>query len=366
MFRLKYINGAVNQNEIYTFNNFPRQHSVFVFCAEFYVLWRLCGLFAIKKGLVFWILVFISSIALVGAVILQHSFDNIASKIIFAAATDWYGVLWLLFSTLIVYEAARLFFKINPSAAGIGILIIAAIATIYSMVNAQLIYIKKLTIPGNIDCNIVQMSDIHLGSVSGHFLKRVIERTNALNPELILITGDMVDNLNKSTQQALEALKDLKAPVLFVTGNHEIYSGSENITKFLTTVNVKVLRNELVNYNGLQVIGVDYGVRGKTLEQIIQGLNIDKSKFCILMSHQPVDLETLSRLPVNLTLSGHTHYGQIFPFNYVVGLFRRPLSGLHKEGNNYLYITSGTGTWGARMRLGSRSEIVSIQIRKYP
>jgi predicted MPP superfamily phosphohydrolase len=334
------------------------------FVLNFYVLWRLCGLFAIKKGLVFWILVFILSIALVGAVILQHSFDNIVSKIIFAAATNWYGVLWLLFSTLIVYEAARLFFKINPSAAGIGIITIAAIATIYSMVNAQLIYIKKLTIPGNIDCNIVQISDIHLGSVSGHFLKRVIERTNALNPELILITGDMVDNFNKSTLQALEALKNLKAPVLFVIGNHEMYVGPDRVTTALRAANVTVLRNQMKDFDQIRIIGIDNGTRKTKIAQILEEFNTDRSKFCILMYHQPTSLKMLSDAKVNLTLSGHTHYGQVFPFNFVVRLFYRPVSGFHKYQGGCLYISSGAGTWGPRMRLGSRSEIVSIQIRK--
>jgi len=91
---------------------------------------------------------------------------------------------------------------------------------------------------------------------------------------------------------------------------------------------------------------------------------MDNSKFCILMCHRPVKLKTLSKTGINLALTGHTHAGQIFPFNYIVGLFYPYVSGLHNHNNTYIYGTSGTGTWGPRMRLGSRSEIVRLEIRK--
>jgi uncharacterized protein len=334
------------------------------FVLNFYVLWRLAGLFAIKRGLPFWILVFICSVSLITAAFLQFSFDNIICKIIFIVVTSWYGILWLLFSTLIVYEIAGLFLKINPAAAGTGIIIFVAVVTIYSMVNTQFIRVKKLTIGGNTDCNIVQLSDIHIGSVSGNFLKRIIEKTNALNPDLVLITGDLVDNFNKSTQEAIATLKNLKAPALFVTGNHESYIGPDRVAKALKAVNVTTLRNQMMDFGQIRIIGIDNGTGKTDIEQILRKLNTDKSKFCILMYHQPIDLKILSDAKVNLTLSGHTHHGQIFPFNYVVGLFYNYIWGLHKYEGGYLYVTSGTGTWGPRMRLGSRSEIALIQIRK--
>ena len=109
---------------------------------------------------------------------------------------------------------------------------------------------------------------------------------------------------------------------------------------------------------------IDNNVKKKDLEQVLQQINIDKAKFSILMYHSPVELKTLSQAGLDLVLSGHTHSGQIFPFNYIARLFHKPLSGLHKNNNTYQYITSGTGTWGPRMRLGSRSEIVLLEIRK--
>lgn len=336
------------------------------FAINFYVLSRLCGLFRIKKGVGFWIFVLICTVSLIGATIFRSSVDNIISSVLYFISAGWYGVLWLLFSTLIVYEILRLFLKIKPFTAGVLIVTIVALATIYSLINAQLIHIKKLTIPGNVNFNVVQFSDIHLGSVSGNFLKRVIDKTNTLNPDLILITGDLADNHNKRTQKALGALKKLNAPAFFVTGNHERYVGPVKVINSLKAANVKTLRNQLTDFGEMQIIGIDANTDKNSIEQIIRELNIDGSRFCILISHHPVELETLSRAGVDLALSGHTHAGQIFPFNYIVGLSHKYLSGLYKHNNTYLYVTSGTGTWGPRMRLGSRSEIVFIKIRKAP
>jgi uncharacterized protein len=336
------------------------------FVLNFYVLWRLCGLFAIKRGLPFWIIVFICSMSLVLAVMLQFRFENIFAKIYYIAATNWYGVMFVSFSTLIVYEIVRQFIKINPAAAGTGIIIIAACISAYSMINTQLLQVKELTIDGNTNCKIVQLSDIHIGSVSGNFLKEIIEKTNLLNPDLILITGDIVDNFNENTQEAIATFRNFKAPVMFSIGNHEMYVGAERVTEALRAANVTVLRNQMKDFGQIRIIGIDNGTSKTKIAQILGELNTDRSKFCILMYHQPTSLKMLSDAKVNLTLSGHTHYGQIFPFNFVVGLFYPYVSGFHKYDGGNLYITSGAGTWGPRMRLGSRSEIVSIQIRKHP
>lgn len=350
--------------QIYSFAIFISIILLLYFAMNFYVLSRLCSLFQIKKGVVFWVILLIAAVSLVGSSILQSSFGNIVSRIVYTVSAGWLGVLWLLFSTLIVYEILRLFIKIRPSAAGVLIVTIVALVTLYSIINAHSLRIKSLTIPGPIDCNIVQLSDIHIGSVSANFVKRIIDKTNALNPDLVLITGDLVDNYNASTQKAIGLLKNLKAPVLFVTGNHERYVGPDRVTKSLNASNVKVLNNKLADYGQVQIIGVDYDDSERNLEQVIQRLKIDNSKFCILMCHRPIELETLAKTGVNLVLSGHTHAGQIFPFNYIVGLFYPYLSGFHQYNNTYLYVTSGTGVWGPRMRLGSRSEIVLLEIRK--
>ncbi len=320
-------------------------------------------MFKIKKGIIFWITVIICSVSLISSSILRSYFDNIVSRIIFIIAANWLGIMWLLFSTLIVYEIVRLFIKINPVTAGIAILTIVGLATISAMINAQLVRVKELVIPGNINLNIVQLSDIHLGSTSEKFLRRVIEKTNALEPNVVVITGDLVDGYNGKTEKALMKLKELKAITFFVTGNHEIYAGPEGAAEALGRMNVKVLRNQLVNYNDIQIIGIDESTDLQDVGWIVERLNRNKSKFCVLLSHRPISPKVLADTKINLELAGHLHGGQIFPFNYIVGLFHKYMSGLYKENGSYLYVTTGTGTWGPRMRLGSRSEIVLIKVR---
>jgi len=331
---------------------------------NYYVLSRLCGLFGIKKKAIFWAILFICSSSLIGSTIFQSYVGNIFSRILYAVSANWFGILWLLFSTLIIYEVLSRFFKINPSIAGFVIIAVVFLVTIYSMVNAQLIRIKNLTIRGNADFMIAQLSDIHMGSVSNVFLERIIEKTNTLNPDIVVITGDLVDNYNKTTQKGIGLLKKLKAPVLFVTGNHERYVGSEKVIKSLTEADVEVLRNQRKDYEQIQIIGISDNTDKKIVEQLIQKLHVNDSRFSILIYHRPIDAKVISKIGINLALTGHTHAGQIFPFNYIVGLSQRPLYGFFEYNKSYLYVTSGTGTWGPRMRLGTKSEIVLIKIRK--
>jgi predicted MPP superfamily phosphohydrolase len=349
--------------KLYPFAAFLSIILLISFVLNFYVLWRLCDLFKIKRGVIFWIAVLICSTSLIGSSILRSHFDNIISKVFFIVAVNWLGIMWLLFSTLIVYEIVRLFIKINSSTAGVAILIIVGLATICAMINAQLVRVKELVIPGNANLSIVQISDIHLGSTSEKFLQRVIEKTNALEPNLIVITGDIADGYSERTQKVLQRLKDLKADVFFVTGNHEMYAGAEKVSDALGRANVKVLRNQLADCNEIQIIGIDESTDLQDVGWTVERLNRDKSKFCVLLSHRPISPKVLSDMKINLELAGHLHGGQIFPFNYVVGLFGKYMSGLYKENGSYLYVTTGAGTWGPRMRLGSRSEIVLIRIR---
>lgn len=278
-------------------------------------------------------------------------------------ATGWYGVLWLLFSALIIYEILRPFIKVKPAIAGGTIVAIVGVIVVYSIINAQFIRIKTLTIPGPENIDIVQLSDIHVGSVSVKYMARLIDKTNALNPDMVLITGDLVDNFNPTIQKGISLLKNLNVPVLFVTGNHEQYAGRSKIIRSLRAENVKVLENQIFDFGQIQIIGIDDTVRKNMLQQMMRQIKFDSSKYTILMYHRPFELKDEPLDGIDLLLCGHTHGGQIFPFNFIVEIFYRPLSGLHKLDSTYQYVTTGCGTWGPRMRFGSRSEIVLIKIK---
>jgi predicted MPP superfamily phosphohydrolase len=334
------------------------------FVINFYVLFRLFGLFAIRRKILFGILVAVCSGSFIAGIIFHSSVGTLFSNIVYIITNTWLGFLWLLFSTLLVYEIARLFIKICPATAGVAVLIIAGLAALYALINAQILRVKTLVFDANVDYNIVQISDVHLGCVSEKFFKKIIKKTNNLNPDLVLITGDLIEDFIPNTRDGLKALKDLKSTILFVTGNHERYAGPGGITDYLAVLNVKVLHDQMIDCGKVQIIGIDDDTDPIILDGLLSGMNIDKSKFCILMSHRPVDLEILSNANIDLTLSGHTHAGQIFPFNYIVRLFIKYVYGLYKHNSSYLYVTSGAGTWGPRMRLGLPSEIVLVQLRK--
>ncbi len=333
------------------------------FVLNFYVLRRLFGLLKIKRGIIFWIIYLVCASSLVGSVILRFYSDSVISEIIFVIATGWLGIMWLLFSALLVYEIIKLFIKIEPFTAGVAILIIVGLVTICAMINAQFVRVKELTIQGNANLNIVQLSDIHLGSTSEKFLQRMIDKANALESNLIVITGDLVDEYNEDVEKALQRLKGLRPTVFFVIGNHEMYAGAEKVANALARANVKVLRNQLADFNEIQILGIDQSADLRDADWIIKILNRDKSKFCLLLTHRPISPKVLADEKIELALAGHLHGGQIYPFNYVVQFIYKYISGLYKEKDSSIYVTTGTGTWGPRMRLGSRSEIVLIKIR---
>ncbi len=329
-----------------------------------YVLWRLAGFFHLKRGLVFWSIVILCSISYILASILQSRSGGILSRIVYTLAADWVGILWLFFVTLLVYEIVQLFIKINPFTAGIVIVSLVLLLSIAAMINAQRLRIRKIQITGNADLRLVQLSDIHLGSISNCFFQRIIDKTKALDPDAVLITGDLVDNLNANTQKAIAQLKQINAPIFFVGGNHETYVGFERVARKLAEADVRVLRNERVDFNDIQIVGINDHTPEDKIEWVLQHVGIEPSRFCILMYHRPVDLAAFAHPNVDLILSGHTHNGQIFPFNLIVGRFFRHVRGLHQNRDTTLYVSCGTGTWGPRMRLGSVSEIALVEIRR--
>jgi len=219
---------------------------------------------------------------------------------------------------------------------------------------------------------IVQITDVHMGPTIGReFLQSVVEKVNALKPDLVAITGDLVDGTLAQLAEQVAPLKDLRAKdgVFFVTGNHEYYVGDVDEWLFwLGSVGIHPLRNERIPIqNGFDLAGTDdISARGGDHRQDIPKAlaGRDPKRPVVLMAHQPRSFKEAAALGVDLQLSGHTHGGQIYPFNYIVALFEPYLAGLYKRGDSQLYVSRGTGYWGPPMRLGAPAEITEIEIRK--
>jgi predicted MPP superfamily phosphohydrolase len=216
---------------------------------------------------------------------------------------------------------------------------------------------------------IVQITDIHLGPTIGRdFLEEVVRQVNALQPDLVAITGDLVDNSLAQIRDQAEPLMNLQAKdgIYFVTGNHEYYiSDVDEWLAWLTSIGIRPLRNERVAIQGgFDLAGTDdFMARGpghrQDIPKALKGR--DTSRPVILMAHQPRSFYEAAGSGVDLQLSGHTHGGQIYPFNYVVGLFQPYIRGLYREGSSQLYVSCGTGYWGPPMRLGAPAEITNIE-----
>ncbi len=218
---------------------------------------------------------------------------------------------------------------------------------------------------------IVQISDVHVGPTIGRdFMEGIVSRINALEPDLIAITGDLVDGSVAELAEHVAPLVKLKAKdgVFFVTGNHEYYSGADAWIAHLRSLGVRVLRNERVRIGGDQgfdLAGIDDASshgngHGPDLARALDGRDVARA--CVLLAHQPRGIELADSLGVDLQLSGHTHGGQMIPWNFLVRLQQPFVAGLHKLARAQIYVSRGTGYWGPPMRVGAPAEITEIEL----
>lgn len=231
--------------------------------------------------------------------------------------------------------------------------------------------VKK--IQGSKTLKIAMASDIHLGTLVGkRGASRLVEMINGLHPDIILLAGDLVDeDLKPVIRRNLgETLKNLYAPlgVYAITGNHEYIGGAAEAIAYLTAHKIKFLSDtvELID-NRFYLAGRDdrdksrfTGKQRKPLAEILKGA--DPAFPILLMDHQPFQLSIPEELGVDLQLSGHTHHGQMWPFNYITNAIYEVSWGYKKKGNTHIYVSSGYGTWGPPIRLGNRPEVVSITL----
>ncbi len=213
--------------------------------------------------------------------------------------------------------------------------------------------IKKTT-------SIVFISDVHIGTQSEDYVKNIISKINAIGPDMVLIGGDLIDSSDISIQDLI-AFKALSMPIYFITGNHEYYL--KNYTQILThlkQVHINWVDNTAVKIGELNIIGIsDNQANDSKIEYIKQYLDSDAYNICLV--HRPSCFDILDTKP-ELMLSGHTHNGQMVPFNLIVKLNFPKIYGLYRDGAARFYVSSGVGTWGNRMRLGTSNEIVVIQL----
>jgi hypothetical protein len=217
---------------------------------------------------------------------------------------------------------------------------------------------------------IVQLSDVHMGHVyRADFLRRIVAKVNAVHPDMVVITGDFFDGMDGDLQQLVRPLNDLgpEKGIFFITGNHETFLGIDKVFAAFQNTRVQILQDQVVDVDGLKVIGIGYPSRGEN-KDVVGVLHSLKKDFVgrpnLLLFHAPVHIDEFKNSGVNLQLSGHTHQGQIFPFRYITELVYKGYDyGLHRIGDYTLYTTNGAGTWGPAMRTGNIPEVVVITLQ---
>ena len=297
------------------------------------------------------------------------------------------GVIFLTFIITLLHEIIsfginktpfkknrREFFKKGLDIGAISFVVATNAKAIDNARNIELelvdVKINNLALP----YTIIQISDIHIGGlINKEFIKKLVDRINILNGDIVVITGDLVDTKLEFAEPALNELKNIKSKygTYFIVGNHEYFHGVKPIIDYVNSLGIRTLENENVyigeknkgfNLCGVyDIFGFRYGAYEPDINIALQ--NIENSP-TILLAHQPKYITQIEdTTKIDLALCGHTHGGQIFPFNFLVKLEQPYVKGLHQHNEfTQVYVNKGTGFWGSPMRLGASSEITILKL----
>jgi len=349
-----------------------------------YVLWRVWRLPAVNTP-------FAHRVLVVAAVFLWMSYPlsrflyhwrlSPVARPLEYTGTTWMGVLFLLFAALLavdVVTAGGLLLRGTGSAlrgwAVAGALVLSVVALVQGLRGPVVCdyEVRLAGLPAERDGTVlVEISDIHLGTLIGErWMARLVDRVNAMKPDLVVVDGDLVDGNVHEVAPLLPVLKGLHAPlgVWAVTGNHEWYAGIDRSVQLLEDAGYTVLRDRWAEAGpGLVLAGVDdltarrqFGQVDHPVEKALAGRPAGAT---VLLSHSPLKADAAATSGAGLMLSGHTHDGQIWPFGYLVRFAYPLLGGRYEVGGMSVIVCRGTGTWGPRMRLWLPSEIVRITLR---
>ncbi len=296
---------------------------------------------------------------------------------IFWSLAIWMGTGWVLIMASVVYwlvKIVSLLFGFMWPVADIGkfLLLLALFVSAWGVWNSYRVKVKTYKVsladlPKNWHGKkIVMLADVHLGNIRGlNFSKKIAALANRQQPDIVLIPGDFFDGTPAAYQHLAQPFSAVKSRygVFFANGNHEEFSHHPAYFQALAKAGIKVLHNEFVEIEGLQIAGVTYhATQGKKrLAKVLAKIPYDRAKPTILMKHVPTGMKAAESDGVGLMLSGHTHRAQLFPFNFLTGIiFHGYDYGLKPFGKMQVITTSGAGTWGPPQRIGTNSEIVVI------
>lgn len=319
------------------------------------------------------------SVSFVSASLVAFRYTDWLVRSFYKIAAVWLG--WLTFLVLaalgawIVFSIAELAsIPLNFHRLVEWLFAVAVVAGIYAVLNASWTRITQVTVqlpnlpPAWRGRHVALISDVHLGHVrNGGFLRRMVSTILHEQPDAVFIAGDLYDGTSLNIERAAEPLRKLTAPrgVYFVAGNHEQFGDDKKYLRAIESAGVRVLRNEKVEVDGLQIVGVSYrdASNGPALASRLRNLPIDRNRASIFLTHAPDHPDIVEAAGFSLQLCGHTHLGQYIPFTWIVRrIYGQFAYGLSRIGNMLTYTSSGAGTWGPPLRLGSNPEVVILRL----
>ncbi len=325
-----------------------------------------------------WLFVFLS-ITFVSSSVLAFRFCNPLTKWYYRFSMYWFGLTQFLFAAslayfIVEYIAIAAGNYLSPVLVGGTFFIIAILVHTYASWQTVHPRVTRISVDlPNLPATwrgkkIVFVSDVHLGAIlSVGFAQKVVSFIKKEHPEAVLIGGDIFDGVKCHSQSLIQPFAELRPPhgVYFISGNHEYIEDTVEVLKEIPNVGIRVVRNEVIDMAGIQLAGVDWkdAYSKDQFEKIMSDITINHSKPSILMRHEPNHLEIAENAGISLTLSGHTHQGQIWPLKYITRrVFKGFDYGLKQHGAMSVYTSSGVGTWGPPLRFGTKAEIVAITL----
>jgi predicted MPP superfamily phosphohydrolase len=318
------------------------------------------------------------SISLVLTSLLAFRYLSLPVRFVYTASAGWLGILYLLILASaiawVIYGLATVFhFPINRRILMEVLLGIALLTSLYGFINAATLRTTRVSVQIQ-DLPVqwkgktaVWVSDFHLGQVRNYgFSQKIGGMIQHLKPDILFVGGDLYDGVALDRDRAIEPLSRISAPYgkYFITGNHEQFREQSEYLPAVRRAGFRVLNNEMIEVEGLQIIGVGYREsRGEQqFRTILKDSMIDRRKPALLLKHAPFHLNVAEEEGVTFQISGHTHQGQVLLFRHITArVYQGYDYGLKKFGRLLVYTSSGAGTWGPPMRVDTVPEIVVVK-----
>lgn len=344
----------------------------------FYLSTRFQQFFPISSGISWlWIFSILSVLMLIGMMAFMSSGSR-TGQLLGGLSNIVAGLMLYLILSTIMIDLFSFIINIRPITQGFMSIGLMTLISLYGLWNASTLQTYRVEIPVRgltEEIRAVHVSDIHLGHFRGErHLQQIVDHINQLDPQFILNTGDFFDAKSRLYPEVLAPLQELTVPHYFVEGNHDNHTGFSDVRKLLVDAGVRVMENEVIPMDPIQLVGLKHmladresidfhATEGKTIQETLYELQIEPDKPAILLHHSPDGANYAEQFGIDVMLSGHTHGGQMFPFNYISNWLFTYNKGLFSFKEMTIYVTQGAGTFFTPMRVGTTSEITLITLK---